>query len=471
MKIFKRMKFASKGLKYKLMLAFSLMSIIPLLAFGYVLSIFVFPGSVDIINISAIVVASIVVAVLGLIFARGLIDPVVDMAIEANIIAGGDYDRRIAVSSDDEVGNLAMSINSMTQRVKSNLDELKSYSHRMREINIDINRKVLVLSNLLQISNLISSGTAKLDDILEMAVHKAASLFDDGFGLLYMPIHQEKQDFIAKVSFNARDEKMLELTIKRGEGLFGKTLENLSTLTIDSSTKRTGELDDFKKRYDVGNIVAVPIFSGRQDLALFVVGNRVDDFEFKTDEIDLINIFAKQISIAIENDMLAKKGEELAITDDLTGLYNKNYIKIRLEEEIKRAIFYQRPCSFIVFNIDNFRAFREAHGELVAEEVLRKMAKIVKDYVLPVGKAARVAGDEFVMLLPEKNKREAMSIAEDVRKKVETTNFMKEGKVSLTVSCGVSENPIDGATQDELFKKATTALLEAKSAGKNRVAA
>ena len=71
------------------------------------------------------------------------------------------------------------------------------------------------------------------------------------------------------------------------------------------------------------------------------------------------------------------------------------------------------------------------------------------------------------MLLPEKNKRESAEIAEDMRKKIESANFSREGKLSITVSCGVSENPIDGSTQEELFKKAMEALQSAKSLGKN----
>ena len=150
---------------------------------------------------------------------------------------------------------------------------------------------------------------------------------------------------------------------------------------------------------------------------------------------------------------------------------NKNYILSRLDEEIRRSIFYQRPCSFLVFNIDNFRKMRDTYGELTAEDVLKKVAKIIKESATPVGKAARIGGDEFALLLPEKNKREAASIAEDLRKKIETVSFSSDNKLTITVSGGVGENPIDGSTQEELFKKAMEALKSAKSVGKNRVVA
>ena len=130
----------------------------------------------------------------------------------------------------------------------------------------------------------------------------------------------------------------------------------------------------------------------------------------------------------------------------------------------------QRPCSFIAFNIDNFSKFRETYGELAAEEALRKLAKIICDNLTPVGKAARIGGDDFAMLLPEKNKKEAVDIAEELRKKIGAANLLRQGTAFLTVSCGVGENPIDGATAEEIYKKAMTAVKEAKSLGKNRVA-
>ena len=157
--------------------------------------------------------------------------------------------------------------------------------------------------------------------------------------------------------------------------------------------------------------------------------------------------------------------EQLAIKDDLTGLYNKNFILARLEEEIKRAVFYQRPCSFIVLGIDNFDAFRASHGELASEEAVRRMAKLIKDNMIPIGKAARIAGDEFAVLLPEKNKREAYHLAEEITKKIASTNLLRNGSATLTVSGGVSENPLDGATGDELLKKAAELLKDARMAG------
>ena len=469
--LFKKLSLAPRGLRYKLIIAFSLMSIIPLLAFGYIIFSYTFPSAGEFINVTTIVIISGVIAALGLFFARSMVDPVIDMAIEAKLISSGEFTREISVSGQDEIGILGESINSMTQKIRLNLDELKSFGQRTKELNIEIHKKVLALSSLLQIGDLIATSSKELDSILDLSVQKLAMIFDGGFCVLYMAPKEGVDEFLPKAHSNIRDEGLLDLIVKKGDGVLGKLIDTKNLIIFDISTKTTREIEDFKASNSIKNMVVIPIYSGKKNFGLLLVGNGSDNYRYKADDVDLIKIFAKQITISIENDIWIKKSEELSIKDDLTDLYSKNYILARLDEEIRRAIFYQRPCSFLVFNIDNFKKLRETHGELVTEDIIKKVAKIIKENTMPVGKAARIGGDEFAMLLPEKNKRQAASIAEELRKKVESFNFSHEGNLNITVSGGVSENPIDGSTQEELFKKAMEALGSAKTLGKNRVVA
>jgi diguanylate cyclase (GGDEF)-like protein len=469
--IFKKMSLAPKGLRYKLIMAFSLMSIIPLLACAYLTFSYTFPGYVEMINTAAVVVLSVIIAVLGLVLAKGLVDPVIDMAIEAKMIAGGDFNREISVSGHDEIGVLGESINSMTAKIRTNLDELKSFGQRTKELNVEIHKKVLALSSLLQIGDLVASGSTELDAVLELSVQKVSMLFDGGFCVFYMMPKEESPEFLPKAHSNVHEEALLDIIIKKGEGFLGRVSKNRVFTIVDKASKVNRDTEEFMTSHNIRNMIVSPIFSGNKDYGLFIIGNRTEDYRYKLDDIDLVKIFSKQITIAIENDIWIKKTEQFSIKDDLTDLYNKNYILNRLDEEIRRSIFYQRPCSFLIFNIDNFKLMRDKYGELVAEDVLKKVAKIIKENATPVGKAARIGGDEFALLLPEKNKREAAGIAEDLRKRVEATAFSGDGKLKITVSGGVSENPIDGSTQEELFKKAMEALSSAKSLGKNRVAA
>ncbi|MFH1190544.1 MAG: diguanylate cyclase [Candidatus Omnitrophota bacterium] len=469
MSILRKLSIHNKGLKHKLMIAFSLMAVIPLLACVYLVSPYLNPGFQAVINHSTIIFASIVISILGLIIAKNIISAVIDISVETKRISEGDYDRRINLECEDELGNLGQSINTMTQRIKTSLDELRNYGQSMKEINAEIQKKVTSLSSLLQIDEIISAGSVQIDTLLEMGVGRASNIFDMGFGALYMP-REEGGNFIAKVCYNADKERLSEIVIKRnGRGVLEEVIEQRKMLYVIEGMKLPKDVENFRKAYNLRNFVAVPLHSDRISFGLLLLGNRLSDFTYTSDDIDLVNVFAKHITIAIENDILERKNRELATTDDLTGLYNKRYVMIRLEEEIKRAIFYQRPCALVVFRIGNFERFRETGGELAAEETLKKIAKLIRDNNIPVGRAARIGGDEFAMLLPEKNKKEAVHIAEEVRKKIEHSNALKTGKVELTVAAGVSENPIDGTTSDELFRKAMAALDRPKITGNKRV--
>ncbi|MCX5685917.1 MAG: diguanylate cyclase [Candidatus Omnitrophica bacterium] len=462
MNLFRKLTVVNRGLRYKLMIAFCLMSIIPLLSCVYIINIYLFPQLDNPLTVSIVVLVSIIVSLLGLFLAKSLIEPVIDMAIEAKLISGGDYDRRVAAPFEDEVGNLADSINFMTRKIKTNMDEIKSYGRKMGEVNQDIQEKVMALSSLLQIGDIIAAGSLQLDALLEIAVEKVSTVFENGFGILYMP-KEEDGDFVAKTSCGMEKENLTGLVIRKdGTGILEKAVANRSVIVLDKSVKPSKDLADFKTASNIANAVIIPLYSSRRNLGLLIVGNRVADFRYKDEDTDMIRVFAKQIAIAIESDILSRRTSELSITDDLTNLYNKRFILNRLEEEIKRAIFYQRPCSFIVFSLDQFDLFRQSHGELAAEEALRRIAKAIRENMMPIGKAARISGFEFAVLLPEKNKREASYVAEEMKKMIEATNLIRDGKAAAKVTVGVSENPIDGATSDELFKRAEEAIRQAK---------
>jgi diguanylate cyclase (GGDEF)-like protein len=156
----------------------------------------------------------------------------------------------------------------------------------------------------------------------------------------------------------------------------------------------------------------------------------------------------------------------------VTGLYNYNYMKIRLDEEIKRAAAYQRPCGYLLIDMDDFKDFYTAHGEVETERLLKEIGAILQSSVTEVDRVGRLRDDKFVIILPEKNKRQSAHIAEEIKKKIEDGLGKSVGSdKKLTVSIGVSENPIDGSTSDELMEKADKFVRNAKSLGKNKVVA
>ncbi|MBU3958809.1 MAG: diguanylate cyclase, partial [Candidatus Omnitrophica bacterium] len=396
-------------------------------------------------------------------------DRILSVSNEAKLIAAGDINRKLEITPADEVSELADSLNKLTQGIRSNMNELKSYNERTNEINLKIQRHVLTLSGLLQISSLISQD-AKLEDILQLILEKSKFLADSDLSyLLY--IEEGNEAFYMKAADGINSERVLKIKIERKESIFNKFLQTSGPVILDNENMLPENLNaDFRKKFNLKNTLALPIFLRRKIIGILGIGNSRELFSYKKADIELLDILAKQLAIAEENDRLLHRLEKLEIKDGLTGLYNEVFIRNRLQEEIKRAIVSQRPCAFILLGIDNFGGFRNKFGSLQAENALKKIAYSIRDSVTEIDRVARIADDEFAVVLPEKNKRKAQKIANDIRKKIEYAfSSEQEADRKLTASGGVSENPLDGIEAEELISKAKELLSLAKKEGKNRI--
>lgn len=471
--ILNRLSLVPAGLRYKLLIIFCLMSIIPLMICVYIATNFVFPYIGMTGSIGLIIAITVVIALLGFVLAKKMIEPIIDIAIEAKLIAGGDFERSIEVEEEGEAKDLASSLNAMSDKIRDNLRELKNYGEKTKELNSEIHKKVMVLSGLLQVSNLISSGT-DLKSVLDILAEKV-SLLDDENPAGVMLVDNERENMVPFSMINIESSEARKLPVSLKRGLFARLKTEMREIIIDKRIKAEDEeITGFKQLYGIKNGVVMPVVvCGRLEGAVFI-GNSEDNFEYKNDDIDLLRIFCKQAAIAVENDTLAKKTEELEIEDELTHLYNAKFIRERLDEEIKRGIIYQRPCSFILFNIDDFKLFCGTHGRMAGESALKKIAKLIRGELSPVDRAGRFGDNEFAFILPERSKKESQTIADEIRQKISELNVLpyEKGKGGfLTVSAGLSENPIDGISGKELIDKAKNLLKQAKNEGKNMVKA
>ena len=471
-KFVRKMALVPKGLRYKLLIAFSLMSIIPLLVCVYLVNSFIFPQLENIGQVSVVVLFSIGVAFMGLILAKRLVDPIIDMALEAKIIASGHYERLIKTDSEDEIGELGKSINAISKQIKGYMNELHSYSLRTKDMNVEIQKKILALSSLLQIGDMIATSE-DMENILALVVEKVSDVFHDSASAIYLLKEDDTDKFEFRAAHNEGKRDLETVSVELGKGYLGKSIRAKIITTIDGTTKISRDLEGVQNKFQSKNCLILPIVVRQKVTAFLFNGSETAKFRYREDDIELIKVLAKQVGIAIENNLLLKRAEEVAFKDDLTGLHNESFLKTRLDEEIRRAIVCQRPCSFLMFNIDDFNAHREAYGEMATEEMLKKMANLLKENSTEISKIARLGGDEFAVVLPEKNKKEAYMIAKDICEKAAKGlgKISGKGAKPVTVSGGVSENPIDGASAEELFKKAADALKQAKETGKNKVVA
>jgi len=461
----------SRTIKQKLIIAFQLMSILPFLVCAYLVSNYILPKFGFKLDIAAALAISMFVAVVGLLVIKEVFDRLASMARQAKVIASGDINRKLEAGHNDEVGELGNVLNQLAKRIRGNMDELKQYSEKTTEINLEIQHKIIVLSNLLQVSSLISQG-GEFEDILKIAVEKSKLLANSETAFLLFR-EENKDSFCVKAAEGAGADYLMKVNVDVKENIYNKVFNLNKLLILDEQNPLADNLAvEFSAKFQLKNCLSMPVFLRGRVKAVLGIANGRNNFLYTKDDVELLDIFSKQVAIAIENDILARRIEKLEIKDILTGLYNKNFIAGRLQEEIKRAIAYQRPCAFIVFDIDNFKNYRERFGLISAEAALKKIALLMTDSVTEVDRAGRTDDDEFSLILPEKNKRQGKEVAEGIRKKIQLVfSADQDSGKNITLSAGVAENPLDGVEAEQLIDKARELLEKAKIAGRNRVTA
>jgi len=184
-------------------------------------------------------------------------------------------------------------------------------------------------------------------------------------------------------------------------------------------------------------------------------------------------ILANSAALAVENAFLHQQMEQLTISDELTGIYNYRYFKIRLEDEMKRSVRYAQPLSLIMIDIDWFKRFNDTYGHETGNRLLREIVLVIADCIRDVDILARYGGEEFIIILPQTGQAEAYKIGERIRKRIADSRFdigpEGEGLVKVTVSIGISCYPENGRGENDLVESVDQALYRAKGAGKNLV--
>lgn len=162
----------------------------------------------------------------------------------------------------------------------------------------------------------------------------------------------------------------------------------------------------------------------------------------------------------------------MAITDGLTGLYNRHYLDTHLKNLAESSLKNKKQLSLVIMDMDHFKSVNDTYGHDVGDQVLIHLAKVMVNCFRSADLSARYGGEEFVVLMPETDFQSAYEAAERMRKSVETTPFPVNhvvGQLSKTISIGVSNLNLDDDTPEALLKRADKALYVAKNSGRNRV--
>jgi diguanylate cyclase (GGDEF)-like protein len=188
----------------------------------------------------------------------------------------------------------------------------------------------------------------------------------------------------------------------------------------------------------------------------------------------VLSAVANDLTIAVENSELYKLTKKLAITDELTSLFNYRFMLQRLEDEIERARRFGRSLSLLMLDADDFKVYNDTHGHIAGDEALSELAAVMHAAVRDIDVVCRYGGEEFAILLPETDAEGAFVTAEKVREAVASHAFPDgrgEKTQRITVSIGLSTFPRPADDREALLRQADDALYAAKRSGRNRVSA
>lgn len=245
--------------------------------------------------------------------------------------------------------------------------------------------------------------------------------------------------------------------------------EDLETLdadliVIDASSEATSHLLNTHKIHNPILIVSDHVISG--------IDPEVYDYILKPLDEDELQV---RVSSLLKFKTLKNQLAKYSVTDDLTGLYNRNFAHKRLDEELSRSKRYNTSVSCILFDIDFFKVINDMYGYASGDYILKKIGEILFKHARKEDIVARYGDEEFLLILPNTDEDNSFLVAERIRKDVEGMEFIPEGDDEphpVTVSGGLSTYPfaiVEAETAETIIRYSEHALYNAKKKGKNRI--
>jgi diguanylate cyclase (GGDEF)-like protein len=195
------------------------------------------------------------------------------------------------------------------------------------------------------------------------------------------------------------------------------------------------------------------------------------DRPFSAAERELFHYLAEQAAVSIENVGLHETVERQAVTDELTGLFNRRRFQEAMATEVERSKRFGQPVGLVLLDLDDFKAVNDTYGHQQGDLVLREVARVLRETSREIDEPARYGGEELAVVLPGTDLEGAYNLAERVRAGIEELALPLldgEGTLAVTASFGVATLPGSADDMRELVAAADEALYRAKRAGKNR---
>ncbi len=280
-----------------------------------------------------------------------------------------------------------------------------------------------------------------------------------------MLLDADRKRLLAKAAYGLRTERMHSLSFRVGEGVAGWVVEKGEPALISDVTKDPRYVSLPDNQSPISSMLCVPLLArGERVGTVTATSERIGAFD--ENHLELVRFISTTIALDIENVRLHR----VAVTDPLTGAFNREFLMQKLPGEIEVAIDRDQPLSLAMVDVDHFKAVNDQYGHGVGDMVLAEVARRLRGAIRGGDLLVRYGGEEFLTVLPRADAGKAWEVGERMRQRVCEKAFdVGDGiKLILRVSVGIAQWR-KNEKQASLIERADTALYDAKDKGRNRV--
>ena len=291
------------------------------------------------------------------------------------------------------------------------------------------------------------------------------------WSLLLLDPQTRELYFAVAVGVSLEDVKHIRL--KLGEGIAGVVAQPGKPAFIPNvgQDERFSARVDSVTGFETRSIIALPLLVRGEIIGVFEVVNVENEKFFLEKYLPHLSLLADYVAIAVDNVRNLQKLQARTYIDEVTGFYNTRYLICQLDRLIPEIQSKNGQFSVVFMDLDNFKSIVDVHGHLLGSKVLGEVARVIAADLGPEDSLVRYGGDEFVVLLPQRPKDEALALTRRLRARLNCTSFLEsEGLcLRLTASYGIATLPEDAQDREALLAIADRAMFFSKGRGKDTI--
>lgn len=361
-----------------------------------------------------------------------------------------------------------------------NLQLEQEIKERTHELNI-ANKRMLTLQHIWDMMN----ASRPLQSVLETIVNNIQGELgylhcniikkcEDEVGVYLCVLAQSDDSSIKKVDTLIKGPIQTKRLVYDENSIYAKSAKEkviMQTTEVGETLKSViPEISDdivyeINTEYACKSIITVPLYSRNTHYGWFNVFSSRKDMT--NGETDFLTIFAQQIEMAITIAGLFEEVKAQAVTDGLTGLYNRRYFEEYLKKEVTRALRQQQAFSIVGLDLDHLKQINDKYGHAYGDLAIKTVANVLKKNARSIDTAARMGGEEFNVILPGVDSKGAMIAAERIRKALESEQLDTIGHV--TASIGVATFLEHSDNIEDILELTDQAMYQSKRNGRNQV--